>query len=240
MRTLFWTWLRTFVVQASWNYDRMIGVGSAYASIPLLRGLPKERHQGAMARAAQFFNAHPYMAGMEVGAVARAEYEGLPDEQIRRMRHALIGPLGSVGDRLVWAGVLPTAVGIGLIITVFVSPVAGALCFLGLYNVAHFAVRGWALRAGWRSGRSVARELNAGGVQVGLRLLGPIAAFTVGLALPVVADWLAADFETRLRLSIASVALLGVVLARWLLPSLGGLRFGLVAAAFGLLAGWLW
>ena len=240
MRTLFRTWLRTLVVQASWNYDRMLGVGSAYASIPLLRGLPKERHRGAMARATQFFNAHPYMAGMEVGAVARAEYEGLPDEQIRRMRHALIGPLGSVGDRLIWAGVLPAAVGVGLTVTVLASPLAGALCFLVLYNLAHFAVRGWALRAGWRGGHSVARELTARGVQIGLKLLGPIAAFSVGLALPVVADWLASDFQTRLRFSIASIAVLGVALSRWIVPSFGGLRFGLVVAAFGLLAGWLW
>jgi mannose/fructose/N-acetylgalactosamine-specific phosphotransferase system component IID len=210
MRTLFRTWLRTFVVQASWNYDRMIGVGSAYASIPLLRGLPKERHRAAMVRATQFFNAHPYMAGMEVGAVARAEYEGLPGEQIRRMRHALIGPLGSVGDRLIWAGVLPAAMGVGLTVTVFVSPVVGALTFLVLYNLAHFTVRAWALRAGWSGGHSVARQLTARGVQIGLKLLGPIAAFSVGLALPVVADWLAADFQTRLRFSIASVAVLGV------------------------------
>ena len=39
---------------------------------------------------------------------------------------------------------------------------------------------------------------------------------------------------------IASVAILGVVLSRWIVPSLGGLRFGMIAAAFGLLAGWLW
>ena len=180
------------------------------------------------------------MAGMEVGAVARAEYEGLPDEQIRRMRHALIGPLGSVGDRLIWAGVLPAAVGVGLTVTVLASPLAGVLCFLVLYNLAHFAVRGWALRAGWRGGHSVARELTARGVQIGLKILGPIAAFSVGLALPVVADWLASDFQTRLRFSIASIAVLGVVLSRWIVPSFGGLRFGLVVAAFGLLAGWLW
>ena len=86
----------------------------------------------------------------------------------------------------------------------------------------------------------MARQLTARGVQLGLKLLGPVAAFSVGLALPVVADWLATDFETRLRFSIASVAILGVVLSRWIVPSLGGLRFGMIAAAFGLLAGWLW
>jgi PTS system mannose-specific IID component len=80
-----------------------------------------------MERATQFFNAHPYMAGMEVGAVARAEHDGVPGDQIRRMRHALVGPLGSVGDRLIWAGVLPAAAGVGLAVTVGRSGPAGAV-----------------------------------------------------------------------------------------------------------------
>jgi PTS system mannose-specific IID component len=93
-RGLWRAWLGTLLIQASWNYDRMVGLGSAFASIPLLRDLPKERYRAAMERATQFFNAHPYMAGMEVGAVARAEHDGVPGDQIRRMRHALVGPLG--------------------------------------------------------------------------------------------------------------------------------------------------
>ena len=37
---LFRAWVRTLLLQASWNYDRMVGIGSAYASIPRLRRLP--------------------------------------------------------------------------------------------------------------------------------------------------------------------------------------------------------
>ena len=234
------SWLRTLLVQASWNYDRMVGIGTAYASLPLLRGLPEERYKGAMKRATQFFNAHPYMVGLAVGAVARAEHDGVPDEQIRRMRHALVGPLGSVGDRLIWAGALPAAAGLGLTLTALVSPLVGAVSFLVLYNLVHFAVRAWSLRAGWNSGAAVARALTAPGVQRGLKIVGPLGALAVGISLPIVADWLAAGFPTTTRLSVGLVAGLGVVLSRWLVPSLGGLRFGLLAAAFGLLVGWLW
>ncbi|NIM52065.1 MAG: hypothetical protein GTN62_01300 [Gemmatimonadales bacterium] len=237
-------WLRTLLVQASWNYDRMVGVGAAYASEPMLRDLPGgvggERYKKAMARAGQFFNAHPYMAGIAIGAVARAEHEGVPAESIRRLRHALIGPLGSLGDKLVWAGVLPAAAGIGLAVAATASPLAGALSFLVVYNVVHIAARGWALRAGWRSGTRVAQALTAGGIQRGLRLVGPIAAVSVGLAIPVLADWLAQDFSTRTRLSIGLVAGLGVVLSRWLVPTIGALRYGLIVAAFAIVVGWLW
>jgi hypothetical protein len=70
--------------------------------------------------------------------------------------------------------------------------------------------------------------------------VGPLATFTVGLALPLVANWLAADFQIRTRLAMGLVAGLGIVLSRWIVPALGGLRFGLAAAAVGLLVGWLW
>ncbi len=237
-------WLRTLLFQASWNYDRMVGVGMAHASEPLLRDLPGgregARYREAMHRATQFFNTHPYMGGMAVGAVARAEHQGLPGDQVRRLRHALIGPLGSVGDRLMWAGMLPAAVGVGLVVMATVSPLAGVVTFLVAYNVVHLAIRGWALRAGWRSGPAIARELTAGSIQRGLRVVGPLAAMSVGFALPVVADWLAEDFQARTRLSIGLVAALAIVFSRWIVPTFGTLRFGLAAAALALVVGWLW
>ncbi len=236
--------LRTLLFQASWNFDRMVGVGMAHASEPLLRTLPGgrggERYRDAMRRATQFFNAHPYMGGMAVGAVARAEHQGVPGEQIHRLRHALVGPLGSVGDKLIWAGVLPAAMGVGLVVTATVSPLAGVVSFLVVYNAVHLGFRGWGLRAGWRSGPAIARELTAGGIQRGLKLVGPLAAISVGFALPVLAEWLSQDFATRTQLSIGLVAGLGIVFSRWIVPTFGSLRFGLAAAALALLAGWAW
>jgi mannose/fructose/N-acetylgalactosamine-specific phosphotransferase system component IID len=193
-----------------------------------------------MRRATQFFNAHPYLTGMAIGAVARAEHEGLPAETVRRLRHALTGPLGSLGDKLVWAGVLPASVSVGLVVMASVSPVAGAITFIVLYNAVHFFVRSWALHAGWTEGRRVSRALTARGIQRGLRLLGPIAAVSVGLALPVMADWLGDGFSGQAQVEMWSVAALALVFSRWLLPTFGGLRFGLAAAAIAMLAGALW
>jgi PTS system mannose-specific IID component len=238
------TWFRTLLVQASFNYDRMIGVGWAFAIEPLLRTLPGgtggERYRSAMRRATQFFNSHPYMAGMAIGAVAKVEHEGLSDETIRRLRHALIGPLGSVGDKLIWAGVLPVSVAAGLVVTAGVSPIAGALTFLGLYNGVHFVIRSWALRAGWTEGKQVSRALTAKGIQRGLRLLGPLAALSAGLALPVLADWLSSGFSVRAQASMVAVACLALIFSRWLVPTFGGLRFGLTAAAIALVVGAVW
>ena len=64
--------LRLFAVQASYSYERMLGIGVGHASAPLLRTVlstrsARERHE-AIARSADFFNAHPYLAGVAVGA----------------------------------------------------------------------------------------------------------------------------------------------------------------------------
>jgi PTS system mannose-specific IID component len=238
------TWFRTLLVQASFNYDRMIGVGWAFAIEPLLRTLPGgregERYRNAMRRATPFFNSHPYLAGMAIGAVAKAEHEGLPGETIRRLRHALTGPLGSVGDKLIWAGALPAAVSVGLIVTARVSPIAGAIAFLALYSGVHFAIRSWALHAGWVEGKQVSRALTAKGIQRGLRSLGPMAALSAGIALPVLAEWLSGSFSPRAQVGMISVACLALVFSRWLLPTFGGLRFGLAAAAIALALGAIW
>ena len=85
--------LRLFAVQGSWNYERMIGLGAGVAEEPLLRDLQSEgngaAYRGAVARGAHFFNSHPYLAGLAVGATARAELEHAPPEQIERLRAAL-------------------------------------------------------------------------------------------------------------------------------------------------------
>src|SRR5206468_735375 len=82
-------------VQGSWNYERMQGVGIGVAEEPLLRDLRAEvgddgvAYRAAVARGAHFFNAHPYLCGLAVGAAARAEHDGVPPEQVERLRAAL-------------------------------------------------------------------------------------------------------------------------------------------------------
>ena len=109
------TWVTIFTrmlaIQGSWNYENLIGNGIGFCVEPALRLLPGGVHgpdfKAAMSRQSAYFNAHPYLAAVAVGALARAELSGVPATRIERFRTALCGPLGSVGDRLIWAGWLP-------------------------------------------------------------------------------------------------------------------------------------
>ncbi len=237
-------WMRTLIVQASWNYDRMVGVGMAYAMEPLLRDLPGGRTNGryaaALKRVAGFFNAHPYLTGMAVGALARAEHDGVPEAQADRLRNALIGPLGSVGDQLIWAGWLPLSAAVGLIVAVIASAPVGVVTFLVLYNVVHVGLRCWGLSVGWRTGMGVAGALGSRVVHAGLRVGAVAALFAIGVALPLVASWLMQEFGASERLAAAAIAAVGLLLARVLVPRVSGVKLGLGLVLTALVAGVAW
>ena len=72
--------LRLYAVQGSWNYETLMGTGIGFAIEPALRelkgGLRSPRYRPALARHSRYFNAHPYLAGVAVGSLARAELDG--------------------------------------------------------------------------------------------------------------------------------------------------------------------
>ncbi len=235
-------WL--FAVQGSWNYERLQGIGAAVAIEPLLRDLPGgvggEAYRNAMRRAAEFFNTHPYLAGLALGAVARAEHTGVGGGQIERLRSILKGPLGSVGDRLVWVGALPIASALGVSLVALGHPLVGVLVFLGAFNAVHLGIRFWGLGTGWRLGVSVARALSSPAFHIAMKYAGPIAALAVGFALPLAGVWLTAGFAFNAKIGVAGVVVVGAVLARWIVPRLGATRFGLGAIVLTLLGGAIW
>ena len=190
LRTKAAMFIRLFAVQGAWNYETMLGNGIAFAVEPALRLLPGGKggpaYRSAMARQCAYFNSHPYFAGVAVGALARAELSMEDPERIDRFRSACCGPLGSVGDRLVWAGWLPacslvalTAFGVGA------APATVVLLFLTLYNAGHVALRAWGLGVGYRDGLGVAAALGAPLFRQGPAVLARAAAFTAGIAIPL-------------------------------------------------------
>lgn len=188
------TWVTVFsrllAIQGSWNYETLIGNGIGFCLEPALRRLPGGVHgaafKEAMARESAYFNAHPYLASIAVGALARAELSGVPAERIERFRTALCGPLGSVGDRLVWAGWLPFCSLVALIaFGLGARPLAVIGIFLVLYNAGHLALRVWGLRVGWTRGLGVASALGHPVLRSGPAHVARAAAAAAGVAIPL-------------------------------------------------------
>lgn len=182
--------LRSLAIQGSWNYETMLGNGVAFVMEPALRRLPGGRggepYRAAMARQCRYFNAHPYLAMVAVGALIRAELDGEQPERIERFRAALCGPLGSCGDRLVWAAWLPLCALLGLVVWgLGGGPLAAVGTFVLIYNVGHIVVRAWALRVGLRDGLRVAAALGTPWMRRGPELLGRLGALLAGVVLPL-------------------------------------------------------
>ena len=228
-------YLRSLALQGSWSYELLLGPGMGFCLEPALRRLPGgrggEAYRQALARQSRYFNAHPYLASMAIGALARAELERVDPTQVERFRTAMCGPLGSVGDRLVWARWLPLCSGIALLaFALGASPGAVLLIFLLLYNVGHFGLRAWGLRAGWRSGLRVAEALGAAPLRQGPVYLARGVASVGGLALPLLLAGSVGPARFPLAATVVVALAVGATLVR-IQGRVEGWRVALVALA---------
>jgi len=233
--------LRLFSVQGVWNYERMLGIGMGYAALPLLEEMRRTDPVGyreAVARQSEFFNAQPYLAGLALGATTRAEYQGVPGEKILRLRTALCGPLGALGDQLFWTGILPALVGVALVTVAFGMAGVGLLGFLVVFNGIRVAVEWWGLRQGWASGLEVSQVLHKSWLPRAVALAGPVAGFAIGVALPVIGGWLVAGLDPVVMAGALGTGGIAMVIAR-LNPRVTGLRFTLGVATILLLSAWM-
>lgn len=241
VRTRAAMFLRLLAVQGAWNYETLMGNGIAFAVEPALRLLPGgrngEAYRAAMARQNGYFNANPYLAGIAVGALANAELSGEATDRIERFHTACCGPLGSVGDRLVWAGWLPAcsllalvAFGLGL------GPAGVVLLFLGSFNLGTMALRAWGLRAGYRDGLRVASALGAPLLRKGPAQVARASALLAGIAIPLAVRGMIGPARGVLEIVFAAAAVGAVALARfhgrvegWRIAVVGLVLFILIA-----------
>jgi len=236
--------LRSFLIQGSWNNRTMIGGGFVFALLPFLRRVFKgdeEGFQKALHRHSEHFNAHPYFSSLALGAACRMEEEAEDPEEIRRFKSAVRGPLGSLGDAVVWVGWRPALVLGALTLALAGAPPGVTVAFFLIgYNVGHLTLRIWGFKAGLERGKRVGDSVRAARfpkiadtlAAAGVFLLGGLVGLAFGKALDV--------FSWALLL----LALTGGVWGIWLGSLVGqkGWRwsFWAVFATLGVvfLAGW--
>ena len=234
-RTRLAIFVRLLAIQGSWNYEILLGNGIGFCIEPALRLLPggtqTPAFHAALARESRYFNAHPYLAAVAVGALARAELDGEDPVRIERFRTALCGPLGSVGDRLVWAGWLPFCSLASLaVFGLGGSPAAVVFLFLGLYNVGHLGLRLWGLNTGWTHGLRVATALGNPVLRRGPQQIGRLAALATGVAIPLVLGRIVGPGRSFMSGVLLAVALGSFLIVR-LQNRIEGWRLSLILLA---------
>jgi mannose PTS system EIID component len=155
---------RSLLTQGSWNYRTLIGTGFAFLLLPSLRRIhPSEEALGeATRRHAELFNSHPYFTPVAAGAVLRLEEDGTDPAMIRRFKDAVRGPLGAIGDQLIWRSWRPAALLLGMALLLAGAPwwlAVGA--FLLAYNALHLWLRVWGVEVGYRAGLDLGSALRS-------------------------------------------------------------------------------
>jgi len=156
---------RLLLLQVLLNYRSMQGEGYLYALWPWLRR--SESRAPRVQAAAGFLNAHPVMASLAVGALRRRIEDGDAEsraDELTSWKDSLCGPLGMVGDALIWDIWKPLIFALGALILLLTrSPAAwvivAAICVL-TYNAPLAWARHWGVREGYRLGASVLSTLN--------------------------------------------------------------------------------
>lgn len=153
-------YLRSFLIQASWSFDRMQSLGFAYTILPALKKLyPNgEELRSRLNLHMEYFNTQPYLASFILGATVRMEEDRAAGRigtiDVSDMKNTLMAPLGALGDSFFWGALKP------LLILISVAMVmAGTwwapLLFLVLYNSLHLWLRADVLVWGYRSAGDV-------------------------------------------------------------------------------------
>jgi mannose PTS system EIID component len=226
---------RLFAIQGAWNYETLLGNGIGFCMEPALRLLPGGIHspefKQALARQSKYFNAHPYFASVAVGALARVELDLEPPERIERFRQALPGPLGSVGDRLIWAGWMPFCSLVALaVFGLGGGPGVVVATFLILYNVVHVGVRVWGLNTGWNHGLQVAASLGNPILRQGPPHVARLAAFAAGIGLPLALGRVIGPGRAYTGIVLAAAILGGALIVK-LTSKIEGWRLTLIVLA---------
>lgn len=139
IKTRIHVWLRLALLQGSWNFERLQGLGFCYAILPALKkiygkdDLPKVvlEHLG-------YFNTHPYLTPSVAGAVIKLEEERAAKVEqpvvIGDFKEMVAAPYAAIGDALFWGGLRPLAAGIALFFAAK-EIIWAPLVFLLLYNL---------------------------------------------------------------------------------------------------------
>lgn len=237
---------RSLFLQGSWNYQRLQNLGFCYAILPALQQLYRtpEARLAAVKRHLEFFNTHPYSASLILGVVARLEEkaaaEGEPDSlEPNRVKVGMMGPLAALGDAIFWAGLKPALALLGTAVVLLSFPrqmhwaLWGPALFLGLYSLAHLALRVGGVFAGYHRGVEVVKDLRRFDPQAFAQRVAVFGALVLGAAAAAYAVDRGAFVMGSVWASVTTLVVLAGLMFLGLRRGLSAsqLFYGLVAAA---------
>lgn len=193
------TFWRSFTQEWSWNYERQGNLGYAYAMLPIINKLYKNKEERVAAyhRHLEFYNVTPWIVTFPLGiSIAmeekNAENEDFDTSTINNIKIALMGPLSGIGDSFFWGTLRVIATGIGTSLALQ-GNILGPILFLLVFNVPAILARYYGLFWGYNIGTDfidrvvktgLMDKLTYGASIVGLAVVGAMTATMVNITMP--------------------------------------------------------
>jgi mannose/fructose/N-acetylgalactosamine-specific phosphotransferase system component IID len=241
---LFSAFLRSFFLQALWNFERMQNMGFAFSVLPLLKAASKTKkgYHTALRRHTQFFNTHPYFAPIVMGVVYHKERGRETDLQgddntLTVLKDSMGAAFGGIGDHVLWGTWRPfcaiLALGVGFLVAypVMTPPAAdkvlnesaARICatwwvagFLALFNAVHFWVRWRGLQRAAAEGPLVVKWIQSLSLQSWAATVRRVGLL---LLLVMILFYLSRWTSSELLLWMVAVLLGTVIMKRWAVSS---------------------
>lgn len=164
--------LRSNLLQGSWNFERMQALGFCYSMVPVIRRLYPENNDDrkrAIKRHLEFFNTHPYVAAPILGVTMameeqRANGADIDDGAINGIKVGLMGPLAGVGDPIFWGTIRPVfaALGAGIAMT---GGLFSPIIFFVLFNLVRLLTLYYGVAYGYKKGIDIVQDIGGGFLQ---------------------------------------------------------------------------
>ncbi|MDR1418090.1 MAG: PTS system mannose/fructose/sorbose family transporter subunit IID [Endomicrobium sp.] len=158
--------IRSFFLQALWNFERMQNIGFIYILKPFLDKvyIDKKSKQEALMRHTGYFNTHPYMAPLLIAIVANLEKEKSISKNdsfdTNGIKNQMAGPLAAIGDPLFFGMLRPLVACLSILVMLFFMKFTDQnfqryaifvpIIFIVIYNSFHIACRSWLMFIGFK------------------------------------------------------------------------------------------
>lgn len=155
LRSMFW---RSFLIQSSWSFDKMMAYGQMYGIEKSLRKIypNDDDYYAALKRHCETFNVTPHISPFIMSLSVAMEEENAKNpnfdvSSINKVKIGLMGPLSGIGDSFFWGTFRVIAAGIGIGIAKQ-GNILGSILYFLIYTSIHFIAKWLSAKYGYTLG----------------------------------------------------------------------------------------
>ena len=182
-----------FLLECSWNYERMQALGYLFSIMPILKRIYKDKEE--LKRAAlfhlEFFNTNPFLAPIILGIDTATEETRPGDfELIRSIKTGLMGTFAGLGDSLIYLviGGILLILGSTLSLMAPVNPMLAwtPLLVIIIFDAIFIPFRIIGTPLGYRKGLKIVESFSGERIKILREIFEWLAVVSIGSILPIV------------------------------------------------------